>query len=54
MFKRENYLQQLVDGMGNGMVKTRERTDSGKQERKRLEIDFVANQGSQRYYILTA
>lgn len=37
-----------------GMVEVRERNSEGKQERKRLEIDFVANQGSQRYYIQSA
>ncbi len=34
-----------------GMVEIMERNADGKQERKRLEVDFVANQGSKRYYI---
>ena len=34
-----------------GMVETMERDKNGKLARKRLEIDFVANQGSKRYYI---
>lgn len=37
-----------------GMVEVIERNSDGKQERKRLEVDFVANQGSRRYYIQSA
>lgn len=37
-----------------GMVEIMERNIDGKQERKRLEVDFVANQGSRRYYIQSA
>lgn len=37
-----------------GMVETMERDKDGKPTRKRLEIDFVANQGSKRYYIQSA
>ena len=37
-----------------GMVETMERNKDGKPTRKRLEIDFVANQGSKRYYIQSA
>lgn len=37
-----------------GMVEIVERNIVGKQERKRLEVDFVANQGSRRYYIQSA
>lgn len=37
-----------------GMVETMERDKEGKPTRKRLEVDFVANQGSQRYYIQSA
>lgn len=37
-----------------GMVEIVERSMDGKRERKRLEVDFVANQGSQRYYIQSA
>ena len=40
--------------MDVGMVETMERDSEGKLARKRLEIDFVANQGSQRYYIQSA
>ncbi len=36
-----------------GMVETVETTD-GKREHKRIEIDFVANRGSERYYIQSA
>lgn len=34
-----------------GVVEKREMSENGKQIRKALEIDFVANLGSQRYYI---
>lgn len=34
-----------------GMVEVREPDKSGKLFRKQLEVDFVVNQGSQRYYI---
>ncbi len=37
-----------------GMIEIVGRNLDGKQERKRLEVDFVANQGSQRYYIQSA
>lgn len=37
-----------------GIVSKRERNAEGKQERKQLEIDFVANMGSRRYYIQSA
>lgn len=37
-----------------GMVSKRIRTGEGKQEKKQLEIDFVANLGSKRYYIQSA
>lgn len=37
-----------------GMVGLVEINSEGKQERKRLEVDFVANQGCRRYYIQSA
>lgn len=37
-----------------GIVEKRGKDSSGKAERKQLEIDFVANKGSQRYYIQSA
>lgn len=37
-----------------GVVEKREMNENGKQIRKALEIDFVANLGSQRYYIQSA
>lgn len=37
-----------------GMVEKIERDKEGKLARKRLEIDFVANQGSKRFYIQSA
>lgn len=37
-----------------GVVETRKRNREGKQEKRKLEIDFVANMGSQRYYIQSA
>ena len=37
-----------------GVVENREMSENGKQIRKALEIDFVANLGSQRYYIQSA
>ena len=37
-----------------GVVESRERDKDGKEIRKQLEIDFVANQGSIRYYIQSA
>lgn len=37
-----------------GIVPKIERNADGKQERKQLEIDFVANMGSRRYYIQSA
>lgn len=37
-----------------GVVEHRKVDSSGKTERKQYEVDFVANQGSQRYYIQSA
>ena len=37
-----------------GVVDTRTRDADGKQQRKQLEIDFVCNKGSKRYYIQSA
>ena len=37
-----------------GVVYKRSRNEEGKQEKKQLEIDFVANLGSKRYYIQSA
>ena len=37
-----------------GVVDERNRTSDGVQERKQLEIDFVANLGSRRYYLQSA
>lgn len=37
-----------------GVVQKRSRNKEGKQEKKQLEIDFVANLGSRRYYIQSA
>ena len=37
-----------------GVVEIREKQPNGKMERKQLEIDFVANSGSRRYYVQSA
>ncbi|MBQ9608776.1 MAG: ATP-binding protein [Lachnospiraceae bacterium] len=37
-----------------GIVEVYEKNDEGKTNRKQLEVDFVVNQGSQRYYIQVA
>ncbi len=37
-----------------GMVSTRTRNAAGRQEQRQLEIDFIANMGSRRYYIQSA
>ncbi|MDY5899987.1 MAG: ATP-binding protein, partial [Candidatus Limisoma sp.] len=37
-----------------GMVETRGKDKNGKIVRKQLEVDFVVNQGSRRYYIQSA
>ena len=37
-----------------GVVETREKTPEGKEIRKQLEIDFIANSGSKRYYLQSA
>lgn len=37
-----------------GMVESREKGEDGKETKKQLEIDFVANEGSKRYYIQSA
>lgn len=37
-----------------GVVQKRSRNKEGRQEKKQLEIDFIANLGSRRYYIQSA
>lgn len=37
-----------------GVVQKREKTQAGTTTKKQLEIDFIANQGSKRYYIQSA
>ena len=37
-----------------GVVEKRSRNEEGKEERTYLEIDFIANFGSKRYYIQSA
>ena len=37
-----------------GMVESREKDEDGKDIRRQLEIDFIANEGSTRYYIQSA
>ncbi|MGN1457486.1 MAG: ATP-binding protein [Acutalibacteraceae bacterium] len=37
-----------------GVVEIREKNSEGKETKKQLEIDFIANQGSRRYYIQSA
>lgn len=37
-----------------GVIEFREKNDDGKEIRKQVEIDFVANQGSKRYYVQSA
>ena len=59
---RNLYLNQLVAGQGNGLIKIvtgirlEERTTdkNNKTIRKQYEVDFVANQGNKRYYIQSA
>ena len=37
-----------------GLVEYNYRDENGKKGRKQLEVDFVLNQGSQRYYVQSA
>jgi len=37
-----------------GVVTKRNRNENGVQEKKQLEVDFIANKGSKRYYIQSA
>ena len=50
------YNELLVRGynVDVGMVEIIEKNSEGKRVRKQLEVDFVVNQGSQRYYIQVA
>lgn len=50
------YNELLVRGynVDVGMVEIMEKNSEGKRVRKQLEVDFVVNQGSQRYYIQVA
>lgn len=50
------YNELLVRGFNVdvGIVEHAERDEQGKVVRKRLEVDFVCNQGNRRYYIQSA
>lgn len=37
-----------------GLVELRERNSEGKQQRKQLEVDFIAYKGNNKYYIQSA
>ena len=54
----ENVVYNELRGRGfqvdAGVIDIRPRTEDGTQLRRKLEIDFVANQGSRRYYIQSA
>jgi hypothetical protein len=41
-------------GVDVGIVETSVKTEDGKSQRVQMEVDFVANKGSQRYYIQSA
>lgn len=49
-----NELRARGFGVDVGMVETKEKNKSGNFEKKRLEVDFIANKGSQKYYIQSA
>ena len=46
-----NELQMRGYSIDVGIVEIREKANSGKEDRKQTEVDFVVNQGSQRFYI---
>lgn len=50
------YNEQLIRGynVDVGIVEVYAKNNEGKTTRKQLEVDFVVNQGSQRYYIQAA
>ena len=52
----ENIVELLIRGynVDVGMMDAYEKNKEGKRVRKQLEVDFVVNQGSQRYYIQVA
>lgn len=49
-----NELRTRGFGVDVGMVETKEKNKEGGFEKKRLEVDFIANKGSQKYYIQSA
>lgn len=49
-----NELRARGFGVDVGMVETKEKNKSGNFEKKRLEVDFIANKGSLKYYIQSA
>lgn len=49
-----NELRARGFGVDVGMVETKEKNKSGNFEKKRLEVDFIANKGSHKYYIQSA
>lgn len=54
-FERKRYLDQLINHKHNSLVKvvTGIRR-SGKEVKKQVEVDFVVNHGSERFYIQSA
>lgn len=49
-----NELRARGFGVDVGMVEIKEKNKSGGFEKKRLEVDFIANKGSHKYYIQSA
>lgn len=49
-----NELKARGFGIDVGAVEVRETDENGKEVRKKLEVDFVVNRGSERYYIQSA
>ena len=49
-----NELRMRGYGVDVGIVEVRELNENGSSVRKQIEVDFVVNRGSQRYYIQSA
>ncbi len=49
-----NELRQRHFNVDIGIVNVNEKNNNGSYSRKQLEVDFVANKGSRRYYIQSA
>lgn len=52
--KNKDEFEELIDILSSGIVSFTQKNEKGKIVHKQLEVDFVCNKGSKRYYVQSA